>query len=218
MIVATGGLPDTGIARARRRSLWSRAGTSWQATPGRATRCCCSTTTAPIPGLQAAEAAGRGRRARSRSSRPSASSRPRSAASTTSPTPAASRSTACGSRSTPGCVAVRREGNRLAAVLGSDYSERTRGAAGRPGGGRARHPAAGRALLRAQAALQQSRRGRLPGAARRPAADADQQSGRALPAVPRSATRSPAATSTPRSTIRCGCARICDRFRSENLC
>ena len=63
---------------------------------------------------------------------------------------------------------VRRDGNQLVATLGSDFSPGLeRGAPRRPGGRRARHAAARRSLFRAEAAVEEWRRGRLREAGRR---------------------------------------------------
>ena len=99
-----------------------------------------------------------------------------------------------------------------ATATGSPRSSATttrapRGAPGRPGGGRARHPAARRALLRAQGASVEPGRGRLRRPDRRPARRAWSATPTAASSCSGSATPSPAATSTPRSTTRCACAR-----------
>ena len=103
---------------------------------------------------------------------------------------------------------VHREGNRLVAVARNMYTEQARRAARRPYRGRARHPAGRRALFRPEGALDQPRRDRpatrWSTAARsrsQPTPDGGYQPCSA------SATPSPAATSTRRSTTRCACAR-----------
>ena len=60
---------------------------------------------------------------------------------------------ASGSRSTRRLKKVGRDGNKLLATLGSDYTDRRRGAARRPGRGRARHGTAGRSLPCVEARL-----------------------------------------------------------------
>ena len=81
----------------------------------------------------------------------------------------------------------------------------------RSGGGRERHHAAGRSLLRAQGGVAQPRRGRLPGAHRGRPQNDRHQSRSARSSSSASAMPSPRATSMPPSTTRCGCARISDR-------
>ena len=123
VIVATGGLPDAGfLAEARISSC--RAGTSCRATPSPAPRSCCSTTTAPIPGC------------RRRSLWP----RPARRLEIVTPeryfapdvgglnhVPYARCFQAHGVRITIArrLRGVRRDGNRLAAEVGSDYGETT---------------------------------------------------------------------------------------------
>ena len=63
--------------------------------------------------------------------------------------------------------AVRRDGNQLVATLGSDFAGLERGAPRRSGRRRARHAAARRSLFRAEAAVEEWRRGRLRAAGRR---------------------------------------------------
>ena len=80
--------------------------------------------------------------------------------------------------------AIRRKGNRLAAVLYDEYARAFEERPGRSGRGRARHAPRRRPLLRAEARLLEPRRDRPRRAARRSPAEQGQQPGRQLPAVP----------------------------------
>ena len=208
VIVATGGLPETVEDFLDEGA--DLAVTSWDILSGDAKiaeEVLLFDDNGGHPGMQAAEAIAEPDHGW-RSSAPSASSPRKWAASTTSPTPSPSSATASPSPSTGACSAAAR-GQQAGRHHRQRLRRLGRGTAGRPGGGRARHPATRRSLLFAlKERKRQSRRGRLPGPDRRPAAGIAQQSQRPVCALPHRRRR----VVTQRACCDLRCAQALQRY------